>query len=348
MNPTAIDLFAGAGGTTLGLKRAGFDVRVAVDYDPHKARTLQINHRHSIILGANGTSGDVRKMKGRDLLSIAQLRKKSLDLLVGCPPCQGFSLQGKRDPTDQRNALYLEFVRLIDEIEPRMIAFENVPGIVSFQSGETLNDLKEQIKDLDYSILTWTLNAQDLGIPQARKRIFLIGSKEGLLPTPPMAGKEKVGVWEAIADLPNRISDGTRCHSVPITYRSDSRSAYARSLRGHRTKVANCEISNHALSLLKRMRSLGWNERDEFTWHRRLHPREPAPTLTAGSRTRTACRPIHPFADRVLTVREGARLASFPDWYAFPAHKAEAWSQIGNCVPPLMAERVFKRVRLCL
>ncbi len=348
MRPTAIDLFAGAGGTTLGLRKAGFDVRVAVDCDPNKAITLRSNHPKTVVMGVPGTLGDVRDMSGRHLLGTGGIRKGELDLLVACPPCQGFSTQGRRDPRDPRNTLYLEFVRLVDELTPRMIAFENVPGITTLQSGDILHDLVERLEGLDYDLATWMLNSRDLGIPQSRKRFFLIGNKGEEIPDPPISRNDQVGVWDAIADIPHARSVGNPGQSVPVAYRTDPRSVYARSLRGRRSKVSNCEISMHSPSLVRRLRTLGWNERDELTWHRRLHPRKPAPTLTAGSRTRTACRPIHPFSDRVLTVREGARLASFPDWYVFPGHKAEAWSQIGNCVPPLMAERVFRRVRSCL
>jgi DNA (cytosine-5)-methyltransferase 1 len=237
---------------------------------------------------------------------------------------------------------------MVAELNPRMITLENVPGMATLLSGDILNDIVERLEGMYYDLATWMLNSHDLGIPQSRKRLFVIGSREDELPDPPISRKERVGAWDAIADLPHTRAAGNPGQSVPIAYRSDPRSAYARSLRGRRSKVSNCEISVHSPSLVRRLRTLRWNERDERTWHRRLHPRKPAPTLTAGSRTRTACRPIHPFSDRVLTVREGARLASFPDWYVFPGHKAEAWSQIGNCVPPLMAERVFKRVRSCL
>lgn len=346
---TAIDLFAGAGGTTLGLRQAGFRVKIAVDVDPYKANTLRLNHTKTKVLGIEGTIGDVRSMKGKDLLRSCGIRKGKLDLLVGCPPCQGFSLQGNRDPNDSRNTLYLEFVRLIEEMNPKAIVFENVTGITSFQNGDVFSDVKESIEDLDYNVITWTLDAKLYGIPQSRKRVFLIGMRVDELPRKPNKRRRIVNVWESIADLPIRkITNDARFPSIPIPYRSPPRSRYAELLRGSRSAVKNCEITCHARSLLDRIRLLKWDERDEDTWHRRLNPKEPAPTITAGSRTRTACRPIHPYADRVLTVREGARIASFPDWYRLPSHKAEAWSQIGNCVPPLLAKKVFNQVRKCL
>lgn len=347
MKPLAIDLFAGAGGTTLGLRRAGYDVRIAVDMDPYKASTLSSNHPGTSVLGLPGTTGDIRMISGEDLLAFGKIRKGHVALLVACPPCQGFSMQGNRNPDDERNGLYLEFLRLARETYPKAVAFENVPGIMNFHEGKVFLDLQETLHGMKYETEFWKLNSRDLGVPQARERVFIIGVRNGYVPEPPRRCEYNVNVWETIADLPVRRCTLAR-QTLPISYRCDPRSKYASAMRGRRARVANCEMTVHAPGLSRRIRHLKWGERDEATWHRRLHPHKPAPTITAGSRTRTACRPIHPFADRVLTVREGARLASFPDWYRFPPHKAEAWSQIGNCVPPLMAQRVFEQVRKCL
>jgi len=269
--------------------------------------------------------------------------------MVACPPCQGFSMQGNRDPNDQRNSLYLEFLRLVSNILPRTIAFENVPGLLSSQDGRVYGEIVVDLEKIGYSTSTWILNASDYGVPQSRKRLFLVGVLSGSLPRIPQVVEPQRTVWESIADLPTRRPsevDGGR--SIGVKYRGIPRSAYAKELRGSRSRVANCETTTHSPTMIKRMSDLRWGERDDATWQRRLHPHKPSPTLTAGTKTRTACRPIHPFACRVLTVREGARLSSFPDWYRFPAQKAEAWSQIGNAVPPLMAEAVFRQLRRCL
>ena len=348
MRPIAVDLFAGAGGTTLGLRRAGFDVRVAVDCDPHKARTLSINNPGVNVLGIPGTVGDVRRIDGNTIRSAGGIRKGSVALVSGCPPCQGFSLQGNRDPGDPRNELPFEFTRLVRELAPRSVVFENVVGIKSFSSGSVIGSVNGRLHRAGYETEMWELDAQDYGVPQARKRIFVIGLRGIDLPMPPRPSGKTIGAWEAIADLPARRMSSRCAESMPIRYRSDSRSSFAKAMRGRRRRVANCETTTHAPSILRRITSLDWEERDDKTWHRRLHPRKPAPTLTAGSRTRTACRPIHPYSDRVITVREGARLASFPDWYRFPRHIAESWSQIGNAVPPMIAEKIFRRIRDCL
>jgi DNA (cytosine-5)-methyltransferase 1 len=349
LKPSAIDLFAGAGGCTLGLRNAGFDVRVAVDIDPHKAQTLAVNNPETRVLGLTGNEGDVRNLKSRALRQVAGLDEDQLDILVACPPCQGFSLQGNRDPDDRRNSLYLDFSRLTEQLLPEAIAFENVPGILSSEDGRVLGDITAELERIGYATSTWILDAQDFGIPQARERLFLVGALSCQLPSPPRKRGTTPAVWEAIADLPIRSPSKEKgAETVPVSYRGPPRSAYARMLRGGQPKVANCEATVHDPLLRDRLKRLRWGERDSATWHRRLHPGKPSPTLTAGTRTRTACRPIHPFASRVLTVREAARLSSFPDWYLFPAQKGEAWSQIGNAVPPKMAEIVFGRLRNCL
>ena len=342
--PTAIDLFAGAGGTTLGLRHAGFDVRVAVDSDQAKASVLSENHPKTEVLGVPNTCGDVTQITGHQLSEKGALNGSTLDLLVACPPCQGYSLQGRREADDPRNYLYLEFVRLASELRPRAVAFENVPGMASLEEGFFLADLLDGLAVIGYEIAIWRLKASDLGVPQTRERIFVIGLV-GVKPGSPPRRRKEVNVWDAIADLPVLPPRSQGSGWKNVRYRGPPRSAYAARLRGNRKAVAGCERTRHQLGLITRFRSLRWEEVDHPTRHRRLHPRKPAPTLTAGSRTRTACRPVHPFAHRVLTVREAARLTSFPDWYEFPNNTAEAWSQIGNSVPPTMARAVFIRLR---
>ncbi len=343
MKPVAIDLFAGGGGTTLGLRRAGFDVRVAVEKDETKASTLLRNHHQTMVLGIPGTHGDVRLLKGRSLSSLAGLKRSRLDLLVACPPCQGFSTRGKREIHDPRNRLYVEFVRIASEMRPRAVVFENVPGIAILYHGKFLGDLGRKLEKIGYRTAVWHLHGRDLGIPQARERVFVIGLRNRQPGSPPKR-RRVVTVWEAIGDLPVSHS-GPALHERALPYRSKPLSAYAASLRGRNENVTGCERTRHQPYLVRRFRSLRWLQWDPSTRHRRLHPNQLAPTLTAGSRTQTACRPVHPYADRVLTIREAARIASFPDWYRFPVQTAEAWSQIGNAVPPLMGETVFRRVR---
>jgi DNA (cytosine-5)-methyltransferase 1 len=303
------------------------------------------NHPETHVLGVPGTCGDVRRIKGNDLIDLAGLRNKGLDLLVGCPPCQGFSMRGARNSEDKRNNLYREFVRLVEETNPKAFVFENVPGIAELYGGRFLVDLRRRLEELDYVTAIWRLRASDLGVPQSRERIFVVGLLRGNKLGRPPSKRRTVTVWEAIGDLPVAGFKTLPPRSAAIEYKRSPLSGYSSLLRGKNASVTGCELTRHSRSLIKRFRHLKWNRIDRPTHHRRLHPDFPAPTLTAGSRSMTACRPVHPFANRVLTVREAARLMSFPDWFQFPPETAEAWSQIGNAVPPLMAKAVFSRIR---
>jgi DNA-cytosine methyltransferase len=341
--PTAIDLFSGVGGTALGLEWAGFDVRLAVDCDEAKARWLASNHPEAKVLGLDGTEGDVLKIEPGRLLSEAGLSAGELSLLAGCPPCQGYSLQGNRDVEDERNLLYRRYVTFVEALRPAAIGFENVPGMETIGDGCFLSDLLSELDRIGYDVRVFHANARSFGLPQDRERIFVVGLLESS-PSLPAEREHSEGSGPSILDLPERALIEDEQTSKPVTYRRPPASAYARALRydRRRPKVRNCEVTRHAEKIVRRFRALDPGETDEPTHHRRLDPDEPSTTLTAGTPSRTACRPVHPRKDRVLTVREAARLTSFPDWYQFPRQIAEAWCLIGNAVPPLMAREVFR------
>lgn len=346
MLPTAIDLFSGVGGTALGLGWAGFDVRLAVDCDPSKAKWLRLNHPGTPVLGVEGTNGDVRTLTPKELLATARLTKDELDILVGCPPCQGYSLQGNRDVQDERNFLYRRYLEFVRDLRPAVIGFENVPGMESLGDGVYLADLLSDLDTLGYGTRAFYVNAKQLGLPQDRERLFVIGAIEGKpsLPTPRL-GRTR-GAGPAIADLPERPLVLGEKQSTPVAYGCGPANDFAQALRldTETEGVRNCEVTRHEKGIIARFRDLRPGDVDPSTHHRRLKTDEPSTTLTAGTPSRTACRPIHPVRDRVLTVREAARLTSFPDWYRFPRQIAEAWCLIGNAVPPLMARSVFRPV----
>lgn len=346
MKPQAIDLFAGAGGTTLALRQAGFDVPVAVEIDQTKADTLHRNQPETNVLGASGSIGDVTTVSSREIYAAGLSDRARLDLLVACPPCQGFSTQGHQDADDPRNSLFLEILRLSGELRPRAIVVENVPGMITTANGAFLVDLVDGMARQGYMTDLWQLKASSLGVPQERERLFIIAC-EGRIPDLPKF-RRAPSSWEAIKDLPSTPYSPLASRGTARRYVGPPATSYARHLRGSLKSVSGVETSRHSPKLVARIGKLGFGEMDPPTRHRRLDPSKPAPTLTAGSRQRTACRPIHPFRDRALTVREAARLASFPDWYQFPAVTSEAWSEIGNSVPPLMAAAVFSQVRKCL
>lgn len=340
----ALDLFAGAGGTTLALKQAGFEVPVAVEIDSAKAGTLRRNQPATKVLGADGTCGDVTRLKANDLFPTTVEEPEPYDLVVGCPPCQGYSLQGSRNPRDPRNRLFEDLLRLAKGLRSSAVVMENVPGMASLSGGRFLSSYLSGLEGAGYSTTIWRLRASDFGVPQLRERLFVIGMRRGKLPSFP----EKVRpptVWQAIEDLPTAsyevVADGRTHHP----YSGEARSGYASALRSRKRTVSGVALTRHNPEVSARLSRLKFGEVDPQTRHRKLNPNGLATTITAGSRIRTACRPAHPYEGRVLTVREAARLASFPDWYEFPDNIAEAWSQIGNAVPPRMAQAVFESVR---
>lgn len=344
--PIAIDLFAGAGGTTLALKRSGFDVPVAIEIDPVKAATLFRNQPDTAVLGLQGTNGDVTKVVSTDIYRAGLPRDRPLDLLVACPPCQGYSTQGKQNPRDPRNFLFEHVLRLAAALRPKAVVVENVPGMASTADGTFLSQLLSGLQGLGFETEVWKLTASRFGVPQDRQRLFIVAASDVV--SPPRGRGRSPTTWEAIADLPETTFRPAARRAVLIGYRRASISGYASQLRGRQKGVTGVEKSRHARRLVRRISHLRWGEIDPLTKHRRLHPFRPASTLTAGTRTRTACRPIHPYRNRTLTVREAARLASFPDWYEFHPVISEAWNEIGNAVPPLMAQAVFQRVRSAL
>ncbi len=340
----ALDLFAGAGGTALALKQAGFEVPVAVEIDSAKAATLRRNQPATKVLGVKGTCGDVTKLEADDLAPAQVDGLNGYDLVVGCPPCQGYSLQGSRNPRDPRNRLFEDLLRLAIALRPSAVVMENVPGMASLSGGRFLSSFLSGLEGAGYSTTIWRLRASDFGVPQLRERLFVIGMRRGKLPSPPAKVRPPT-VWQAIADLPTEtyevVADGRTHHA----YSGRAGSVYASALRGRKRKVSGVALTRHDPDVSARLSRLKFGEVDPRTRHRKLNPNGLATTLTAGSRKRTACRPAHPYEGRVLTVREAARLASFPDWYEFPDNIAEAWSQIGNAVPPRMAQAVFESVR---
>jgi DNA (cytosine-5)-methyltransferase 1 len=221
---------------------------------------------------------------------------------------------------------------------------ENVPGMISLSGGRFLSSFLSGLEGAGYSTTIWRLRASDMGVPQLRERLFVIGMRKGESPSLP-AMRRPPTVWEAIADLPTAPYDVVAGGQTHHAYTGPPQSGYAAALRGKKRKVSGVALTRHNPEVVARLDRLAFGQVDPRTRHRRLDPNGTATTITAGSRMRTACRPAHPYEGRVLTVREAARLASFPDRYEFPDNIAEAWSQIGNAVPPLMAQAVFESVR---
>ena len=356
MRPIAVDLFAGAGGMSLGFELAGFDIVAAVDVDPVHCATHSFNFPL-----CRSICRDVSALDGATLRGLAGIASSDIAAVFGGSPCQGFSVMGKRAADDPRNALARHFVRLVCELRPAYFAFENVPGMLRGAGHEVLQAMVRDFHSCGYRVVSpWrTLNAADAGIPQNRTRIFLIGARaDRALPCYPSLEADHVCVQDAIGDLPevDAIPDLLHRDSVGAPFATNS--LYARRLRGlvgvpddfsygrafDRDLLTCSRRTRHGAGQRKRFAAMAPGSRDPVSRFPRLDPRGLSPALRSGTTSDrgafTSPRPVHPDAPRCITMREAARLHSYPDWFRFHATHWHGLRQIGNSVPPLLARAV--------
>jgi DNA (cytosine-5)-methyltransferase 1 len=354
--PIGIDLFAGAGGMSLGFEQAGFDVVAAVEIDPIHCATHEYNFPETATICAS-----VIDLSGAEIRRRAKLGNKEIDVVFGGAPCQGFSLMGKRVFDDPRNQLVFHYVRLVKELQPKYCVFENVKGLTLGQHVQFLEELIAALGQAGYEVLMpyKVLNAADYGVPQDRRRLFLIGTRQGLkLPNYPEPRQHRVTVWDAIGDLPDAEQFEALWHQDFVPTRWKTTSPYARALRGldpdphdysyqreFVTNLLTCSLrTEHTQSSRSRFKATPQGKTERISRFRKLEPEGLCNTLRAGTDSargaHTSPRPIHPFLPRVITVREAARLHSYPDWFRLHATKWHGCRQIGNSVPPMLARAV--------
>lgn len=378
--PIAIDLFAGAGGFSLGMEQAGFDVAVAVEQDPVHGLVHSFNFPHTKVL-----CRDIATLKGKEIkVAVRQWAKdngyrrrdKSIDLVFGGPPCQGFSLIGKGQVDDVRNNLVFEFCRLVKELQPRYFVMENVPGLKLNKYACVLERLIDEFKAAGYEITepVQILNAASFGVPQKRRRLFLLGTKLGCsaltYPEPMLRLKSQyITVKEAIADLPNlddfpelQKTDCIQLTPAQLEQIESSATPYVKTLRNSTTEPNNFSYPRqwnpqeltgsmqtiHSDVTIERFNQTPGGNLEPISRLRRLHPHKPCNTLRAGTGydrgSYTSPRPIHPEYPRVISVREAARLHSFPDWFRLHTTKWHGFRQVGNAVPPLLARALGHQI----
>jgi len=364
--PIGIDLFAGAGGLSLGFEQAGFDIAAAIEIDPIHSAVHEFNFPRCATICA-----DASKIAGADIRKAANLRDTPVDIVFGGAPCQGFSLIGKRALDDPRNRLLLEFLRLTIELDARYFVFENVKGLTVGQHKQLLEELVDAFYNNGYDVVLpyRVLNAAEFGVPQDRRRLFLIGAKKGLpLPHyPASAVAEPTKVWEAIGDLPDADAYPELINSdVVAKPRFGKASHYARILRGLSSdardfsyprewdlnRLTSSMRTEHTPLSQRRFEATESGKVEEVSRFLKLDPNGICNTLRAGTGSDrgafTSPRPIHPYAPRCITVREAARLHSYPDWFRLHATKWHGFRQIGNSVPPLLGRAVASQLLLAM
>lgn len=361
--PLAIDLFAGAGGLSLGFEQAGFDIAASVEIDPIHSATHHYNFPY-----ARAICRSVVDLSGEELRILANVGTSDVDVVCGGAPCQGFSTIGKRALDDPRNRLVFHFCRLVKEVRPKYAVFENVRGLTLGAHKAFLNELVETLQDSGYEVqLPYrVLNAADFGVPQDRKRLFLFAARGGQsLPTYP-EHRARVTVGDAISDLPDADTFDDLQHRDYVAARFAHGSEYARRLRGElfdagdfshprrwdRALMTSSARTAHTEASRKRFLATQNGSVEPISRFLKLDPTGLCNTLRAGTDSArgafTSPRPIHPTLPRVITVREAARLHSYPDWFRFHATKWHGFRQIGNSVPPLLARAVAERVMVAM
>lgn len=341
-----VDLFAGAGGMSLGALAADVDIRLAVEKDVNAAATYLVNHPDIELF-----QDDIRNLTDINIEAGDEI------IVFGGPPCKGFSTsnQRTRNRNNPNNQLYKEFLRIVRMIAPDWLVFENVKGILETEGGLFLNDIRETLEDLGYRLSYGVLNAAQYGVPQNRYRFFIIGSLHGVqveLPGPTV--RTQTTVREALNDLPVLENGASSC---TMPYRSVRPSVYARAMRRDLRESCNHLVTHNAASILERYQHVpqGGNWEDipqrlmkNYADRRRCHtgiyhrlaPNEPSKVI--GNYRKNMV--IHPYQDRGLSVREAARLQSFPDDFVFRGSIGFQQEQVGNAVPPLLAQAVFEAV----
>jgi DNA (cytosine-5)-methyltransferase 1 len=347
MDYTCVDSFSGAGGLSLGLKRAGFDLLLSFDNDPLCIDTQKLNEQYFSHRAVEANASD---MLGQSLLDEAGLERGELFLLAGGPPCQGFSVQRIGEDEDKRNNLIYSFIDLVEECLPQYFLMENVAGITGKRGSEILSQALSEAEEAGYWIHKEMLDAQYYGVPQRRKRLFVIGERKvGNLPRfqfppPTVSNGEQKTVRDAIGDLPPPPEDGTDHPDIPHHRRDNLWEINKKRLRSLEPGQGREHLPEELLAEC--------HKRDSSEiGHRNVYGRMPwddvAPTITARFDSFTRGQFGHPEQVRSVSLREGAILQTFPNDFDFAGNKVDVASQIGNAVPPHLAEILGKQIIHC-
>lgn len=346
-----IDIFSGAGGLSLGAEMAGINISTAIEINKCAAQTFLRNHK-----GANVLQGDIQEIDPETL----NYKDKPVFVIMGGPPCQGFSMSNTRtrNMENEKNFLFLEFVRFVQKIRPAWFVLENVWGLTNINEGKTQKMIEDCFRSIEgyENIKSSILWASDYGVPQNRNRFFMVGNRLGIDFTFPKAHKRKVTVDEAIADLPS-LQNGEMLNEAPYTTSFEEASPYAQLMRKGSDKARQNFVSRNNDLVIERYKYIGqgqnWRAIPDFLMqnyadkgrchsgiYKRLRADQPSVVISNYRKSML----IHPYEDRGISVREAARLQSFPDTFIFEGPLMHIQQQIGNAVPPLLAKAVFQQI----
>ena len=343
MSYKVLDLFSGAGGLSLGFKHAGFDIVGAIDYNKDAIETHKYNFSNS-----NCINEDISKIDNK---KIVELFGKNIDVIIGGPPCQGFSNANKwqKLEDDPRNKLFFEFMRIVKLIKPKVVLIENVPGILSKNNGFAKEKITEILENEGYNVSVKTLLASDYGVPQSRRRAFFVAMLgDSRFNFESMEKKALTNVKDAISDFYDIENTEKKVYTnVPKTW-------LQKYLRGKSKKIENHQVKYPKEIVIKRMKFIpqggNWKDVPEELWdtkrnnrhssaYRRLSENKPSITIDTGHMNY-----FHPIFDRTPTVRESARLQSFTDDFIFKGTATSQLRQVGNAVPPLLSYAIAKQI----
>jgi DNA (cytosine-5)-methyltransferase 1 len=338
-----LDLFCGCGGLSLGFEMAGFDVKLAIDNWEDALVTYRNNHK-----GTKTFNGDLLNLNPQIVEQECDIH--DIDIIIGGPPCQGFSVAGKRIIDDDRNKLYKSFVRFVEHFKPKAFVMENVPNILSIGDGAVKDAVLKDFTGLGYNVAYKVLTASDYGTPQNRRRAIFDGLLDGdAFDFPEKSVESPVTTYEALSDLPeDSVEDGK-------SYPSQPQSDYQQFIRKNASKLYNHQVTVHTpetqriIAMVpdggnyKNLPKEMWGLRKVHIAWTRMNSQKPCFTIDTGHRHH-----FHYKYNRIPTVRESARIQSFPDDFVFIGSRTSQNKQVGNAVPPLMAKAIAEQLKKIL
>ena len=341
-----IDLFCGAGGLSLGFEEAGFESILAIDKWDDAIKTYNHNRKEKV-----GTTVDIHDFSNEELKKISKENK--VTGIIGGPPCQGFSLVGTRKSNDPRNSLYMEYVRFVSVIKPDFFVLENVPGLLSMEKGKYKEDIINRFSEIGYNVTYKVLRASDYGVPQSRQRVFFIGlSKEKFddkyFDFNSLEKQSMVGTKDAIGDLPTLLDE-----EQATKYCCEPKNEFQKEMRKNSKVLFNHQRTNHTqqtIDVISRVPDGGnindlpkefYNVRNYNAAFKRMNSKLPSGTIDCGHRNY-----FHYKLNRIPTVRESARIQSFPDDYEFLGSKTSQYTQVGNAVPSKLAKTIAEQLAI--